>query len=192
MTTRTHDAPDAAREPWAPRTRPPGGRMAVPPGPGQESVWDYPRPPAVVPTGEHVVVLLGATVVADTRRALRVLETSHPPTYYLPLADVETDALVLAPGVATWCEFKGRAVYFDVLGAASDGGRLVRPRAAWSYPSPSRGYEVLTDHVAVYPGRFTCTVDGELVEAQEGDFYGGWRTSRVVGPFKGGAGTLGW
>ena len=183
--------PDTAR-PWHPRTPPPGGRAAEVPGPGQESVWDYPRPPAVVPSTEHVVVVLGVTVVADTRRALRVLETSHPPTYYLPLADVAPGALVPVPGAQSFCEFKGRAGYYDVVGADTDGGRLVRPRGAWGYPHPARGYEALADHVALYPAGLLCTVDGERVEAQEGDFYGGWRTSRVVGPFKGGAGTRGW
>ena len=155
-------------------------------------MWDYPRPPAVVPSSQHLLVMLGATVVADTRRAFRVLETSHPPAYYLPLDDVAEGALVPADGPVTFCEFKGRAVYFDVVGTDSDGGRLVGPRAAWAYPNPARGYEALADHVALYPGRLTCSVDGEPVEAQDGDFYGGWRTSRVVGPFKGGVGTLGW
>jgi len=177
---------------WQPETPPPGGRPATVPAPGQESVWDYPRPPAVVPSPEHVVVRLGTTLVADTRRAVRVLETSHPPTYYLPRADVADGALVPAGGASTVCEFKGRAVYFDVVGTDDDGRRLVLRRAAWAYPEPARGYEALADHVALYPGRLTCTVDGEPVEAQEGGFYGGWRTSRVVGPFKGGAGTLAW
>src|SRR5699024_2191946 len=104
------------RPAWSPRTPPPGGRLAVPPGPGQESVWDYPRPPAVEASSEHVVVVLGTTVVADTRRALRVLETSHPPTYYLPVADIADGALVAAAAPTTTCEFKGRATYSDVLG----------------------------------------------------------------------------
>ncbi len=177
---------------WRPRTPPPGGRPATPPGPGQESVWDYPRPPAVAPGDEHVVVRLGTTVVADTRRAVRVLETSHPPTYYLPLADVADGALVPVDGVATVCEFKGRAVYFDVVGADAGGARVVVPRAAWAYLSPAPGYEALAGLVSFYPGQLACTVDGEPVRAQEGGFYGGWRTSRVVGPFKGGAGTWGW
>ncbi|ADG73411.1 protein of unknown function DUF427 [Cellulomonas flavigena DSM 20109] len=184
-------APDDVRH-WHPRTPPPGGRAAEVPGPGQESVWDYPRPPAVVPSAEHVVVVLGSTVVVDTRRALRVLETSHPPTYYVPLEDVAPGALVRVPGAQSFCEFKGRAVYDDVVGTDTDGGRLVRPRGAWSYPHPARGYEALAGHVAMYPAGLVCTVDGETVEAQAGDFYGGWRTSRVVGPFKGGEETRGW
>ncbi|MBD7917162.1 DUF427 domain-containing protein [Cellulomonas sp. Sa3CUA2] len=177
---------------WRPRTAPPGGRPATTPAPGQESVWDYPRPPAVVPSPERVVVRLGTTVVADTRRALRVLETSHPPTYYLPLADVTPGALVPADGPTTFCEFKGRATYSDVVGVDERGGRVVLRRAAWGYPDPAPGYEALVGHVALYPDGLTCTVDGELVQPQDGDFYGGWRTSRVVGPFKGGTGTRGW
>ena len=178
--------------PWRPRTPPPGGRSATPPGPDQESVWDYPRPPAVVPTTAHVRVLLGTTVIADTRRALRVLETSHPPSYYLPLADVAQDALVPVGGASTFCEFKGRAIYFDIVGTDEGGRRVLRPRAAWTYPSPAPGYEALTGHDALYPAGLTCSDDGEIVEAQEGDFYGGWRTGRIVGPFKGGVGTRGW
>ena len=157
------------------------------PGPGQESVWDYPRPPRVEPTGEHVVVELGGVVVADTHRALRVLETSHPPVYYLPVEDVAPGALVPVAGT-TWCEFKGTAHYLDVVA----GGRTAT-RAAWAYPRPSPGYEVLVDHVAFYPGLLDrVTVDGEVVRAQEGGFYGGWVTDRVVGPFKGAPGTRGW
>ncbi|WP_298460916.1 DUF427 domain-containing protein [uncultured Cellulomonas sp.] len=166
---------------------------ATPPAAGQESVWDYPRPPAVVPSDEHVVVLLGGTVVADTRRALRVLETSHPPTYYLPRADMDPGALRAVDGPATWCEFKGRATYLDVVGEGPDGSALVARQAAWTYPDPAPAFRALAGHVALYPGRMTrCTVDGEVVRAQSGDFYGGWRTARVVGPFKGEPGTRGW
>ncbi|WNB87063.1 DUF427 domain-containing protein [Cellulomonas sp. ATA003] len=156
-------------------------------------MWDYPRPPAVQPSTEHVVVRLGTRVVVDTRRALRVLETSHPPTYYLPLADVADGALVAADAPTTVCEFKGRATYLDVVGQDADGGPLVERAAAWTYPDPTPAFRVLGGHIALYPGRMTrCTVDGEPVLAQAGDFYGGWRTSRVVGPFKGEAGTRGW
>jgi uncharacterized protein (DUF427 family) len=155
--------------------------------PAAESVWDYPRPPAVRADGERVVVELGGVVVADTRGALRVLETSHPPVYYLPRADIRDGALVPVTGTS-WCEFKGTATYLDVVG-----GDVRRPRAAWEYPEPSAGYEALRDHVAFYPGRMDrCTVEGEVVRAQEGDFYGGWITARVTGPFKGGPGTRGW
>lgn len=153
-----------------------------------ESVWDYPRPPLVVPSHEHVVVDLDGEVVVDTRRSLRVLETSHPPVYYVPVDDVAAGLLTPVPGT-TWCEFKGTASYFDVAGAS---GRTL-PRAAWHYPRPTSGYEALTGHVALYPGRMDrCTVDGEVVVAQPGDFYGGWITSHVTGPFKGAPGTSGW
>jgi uncharacterized protein (DUF427 family) len=153
-----------------------------------ESVWDYPRPPAVVPSSEHVVIELDGETVVDTRASLRVLETSHPPVYYVPIDSVAAGVLEPVPG-GTWCEFKGAASYFDVVGPS---GRVL-PRAAWHYPRPTAGFEVLAGHVAFYPGRMDrCTVDGETVVAQEGDFYGGWITSRVTGPFKGGAGTRGW
>jgi uncharacterized protein (DUF427 family) len=152
-----------------------------------ESVWDYPRPPLVVPTDEHVMVRHNGVVIVDTRRALRVLETSHPPSYYVPLADV-------APGVIepvsghTICEFKGKASYGDLVVA---GQRL--ERCVWWYEKPWAGFSELAGHVALYPGRVDeCTVDGEKVQIQEGDFYGGWITSRVKGPFKGAPGTLGW
>ncbi|MFS0730073.1 DUF427 domain-containing protein [Curtobacterium sp. 1P10AnD] len=159
----------------------------IEPGPGQESVWDYPRPPAVEAVAKRVVVRLGGVVVADTTDAVRVLETSHPPVYYLPVADLTEGTLVPAEG-SSMCEFKGRARYFDVRG-----GGIVAPRAAWNYPTPEPGYEQLRDRVAIYPSAMdSCEVGGEVVQAQEGDFYGGWITSDVVGPFKGGAGTFGW
>jgi len=157
------------------------------PGPGQESAWDYPRPPRVEPSDERVEVWLGEVRIAASTRSLRVLETSHPPTYYLPVDDFEPGAL-LATGGSSWCEFKGRATYFDVHGAD-----VVAPRAAWTYPTPSPGFERIAGYVAVMPGAMErCTVDGEVVRAQEGGFYGGWITARVVGPFKGGPGSWGW
>jgi uncharacterized protein (DUF427 family) len=159
----------------------------VQPGPGQESVWDYPRPPALVPSAEHVRVVLGGVVIADTRAALRVLETSHPPTYYLPVADFRPGALRAAPGTS-FCEWKGEASYVDLLG-----GDRVAARAGWYYPTPTADFAALADHVAVYPGAVdACTVDAEVVRPQPGDFYGGWVTDRVVGPFKGEPGTRFW
>lgn len=135
-----------------------------------------------------MVVRLGGGVVIDTRSPLRVLETSHPPTYYLPVADALAGALREADG-ESWCEWKGRAMYFDVVGP--DG--TVAAGAAWGYPEPVPRYASLAGHVALYPGRMqACTLDGEPVTAQEGDFYGGWVTSEVVGPMKGGRGTWGW
>jgi uncharacterized protein (DUF427 family) len=157
------------------------------PGPGQESVWDYPRPPAVTASSEHVVVEFAGVVVADTRRAVRVLETSHPPVYYIPMEDVRTDLLV-PTGHRTLCEFKGAALYADIV---VDGRRS--SSACWWYPAPTPGYEALAGALTFYPQRVDrCLVDGEEVRPVEGDFYGGWITSRVVGPFKGGPGTWWW
>nr|WP_228500019.1 DUF427 domain-containing protein [Nocardioides agariphilus] len=159
----------------------------MPPGPGQESVWDYPRPPRVEPSTELVEVLLGGLVVARSTHTLRVLETSHPPTYYLPAADFVEGALRPASG-HTYCEWKGQASYADVVVASTTASR-----AAWTYPHPINGFEALVDHYAVMPGLVdACLVDGEVVVAQEGGFYGGWITSRVVGPFKGGPDSRGW
>ncbi len=163
-----------------------GGPMAAEPR-APESVWDYPRPPRVEPAGEEVVVVLGGVEICRTSSALRVLETSHPPTYYLPRGDFVGGALQPAPG-SSFCEFKGTAGYLDVVG-----GGAVAERAAWCYPQPSPGFEALRDHVALYAGRMDrVTVDGEEVQPQPGRFYGGWITSRVTGPFKGGPGTTGW
>jgi uncharacterized protein (DUF427 family) len=157
------------------------------PGPGQESVWDYPRPPRVESSDELVEIRLGGQVVAHTARALRVLETSHPPAYYLP-ADAFAEGVLRPIEGTTYCEFKGEATYFDLV---TPGHRAAR--AGWTYPSPTGGFEVLLGHVAVMPAAMDeCTVDGEVVVPQEGGFYGGWITSRVVGPFKGGFGTVGW
>jgi uncharacterized protein (DUF427 family) len=149
-----------------------------------ESVWDYPRPPRVEPSAARVVVELDGAVLADTRRSLRVLERSHPPVYYLPAADVRVDRLRPSTRRPTVCEFKGTARYYD----AGD-----RVAVAWAYASPRPGYEAIAGHFAFSPGRVdVATVDGEQVEAQPGGFYGGWITSAVTGPFKGGPGTLGW
>ena len=156
--------------------------------PMTESVWDYPRPPLVAPSSERVVVELDGEIVVDTRQSLRVLETSHPPVYYVPVDAVAPGVLVPVPGT-TWCEFKGTASYFDVV---SPSGRTV-PRAAWHFPQPTAGYEALLGHIAFYPSRMDrCSVDDETVVAQEGDFYGGWITSAITGPFKGAPGTRGW
>ena len=158
-----------------------------PVGPGQESVWDYPRPPSAEVTGRHVVVEFGGRVVADTRRAIRVCETSHPPVYYVPRDDVAEGVLHRAGG-GTWCEWKGVATYWDLV---VDDRRAAE--VAWSYADPSPGYEHLRGAVAFYPARVDrALVDGEQVRPQPGTFYGGWITDDVVGPFKGEPGTLGW
>lgn len=157
------------------------------PGPGQESVWDYPRPPRLERTDETVVVELGGAVVARTTSSWRVLETSHPPTYYLPRKHFAAGVLQSVRG-SSWCEWKGEASYFDLVY-----GEVVAARAAWTYPRPTPGFEALSDAIAVLPGGVDrCMVDGEVVTPQPGQFYGGWITSRVVGPFKGEPGTWGW
>jgi uncharacterized protein (DUF427 family) len=153
-----------------------------------EHVWDYPRPPAVEACARRVRLELGGELIADSTRALRVLETSHPPTIYLPPDDVRGDLLSASGARSTWCEFKGAARYFD----ATVGERRVHA-VAWSFPDPTAGYEALRDHLAFYPGRVGAAWLGdERVTAQDSDFYGGWITADVVGPFKGPAGTLGW
>jgi uncharacterized protein (DUF427 family) len=158
-----------------------------PVGPGQESVWNYPRPPSAEVSARHVVVELGGLVVADTVRAVRVCETSHPPVFYVPRDDVTDGVLVRAEG-RSWCEWKGAATYWD---AVVDGRRVAA--VGWSYEEPAPGFEHLRAAVAFYPSRVDrATVDGEQVRAQPGDFYGGWITADVVGPFKGDPGTRGW
>lgn len=150
-------------------------------------MWDYPRPPRVEQVPQRITIRLGGELIADTRSAVRVLETSHPPVYYLPIADFVPGALVAAAG-SSFCEFKGAARYFDV-----QSGGTVREGAAWNYPQPSPGFETLVDKVAVYAGPMDeCTVGGEVVVPQPGGFYGGWVTSAVVGPFKGTPGSMGW
>ncbi len=152
-----------------------------------ESVWDYPRPPALLPCRRRVRVELGGVTVADSTAALRVLETSHPPTIYVPPADVASGC-IQPTAVRSFCEWKGIATYFDVIG-----GERREERAAWSYPDPVAAYAALRDHVAFYPGRMdACWLDDERVQSQPGDFYGGWISADLRGPFKGPAGTTGW
>jgi uncharacterized protein (DUF427 family) len=165
--------------------------MSVPtriePRPGQESVWDYPRPPRIEPSSCHIVVVFGGVVIADTKAALRVLETSQPPAFYLPRADIVLDHLV-PTRTRTYCEWKGQASYFT-----AEAGDRVEVDAAWTYPDPTAGMEAIAGHIAFYAQLMDrCLVDGEVVEANPGAFYGGWITSKVVGPFKGAPGTLGW
>ncbi len=162
-------------------------RRGDPAGPGQESVWSYPRPAVAEPCASRIVIEHRGSTVADTRSAVRTLETSHPPSYYIPPADIAPGVLRRASGTSI-CEWKGSAIYWDVVV-----GDLVLPRVGWSYPDPTPAFALLRDHVAFYAGPFDlCTVDGERVTPQPGGFYGGWITSRVVGPFKGGPGTMGW
>lgn len=158
-----------------------------PEGPGQESVWDYPRPPRVEETHCHIRIVFNGVVIADTHRAWRVLETSHPPVYYLPPEDVQRQYLTRTPD-RSFCEWKGSAGYYTL----AVGDRSVS-QAAWFYPSPTPAFASIRDYIAFYPGKMdVCTVDQEIVQAQPGDFYGGWITKKIVGPFKGAPGTGGW
>jgi len=155
--------------------------------PGQESVWDYPRPPRLEPFTGRITVELGGEVIASTSDAFRVLETSHPPSYYLPRRAFAPGALRDAAG-SSWCEWKGQATYYDLVGAG-----VVAPKAAWSYLRPTAGFAPLTGAVAVMAADVDrCTVDGEAVLPQPGGFYGGWITSWIAGPFKGVPGSMGW
>ena len=186
---RSADDPPAwlrvAREHWQWRgqDRPP---FAAEPGPEQFSVWDYPRPPCLAPETREVVIRWGGVEVARTKRAIRVLETAHPPSFYLPWDDVARHFLQPAAG-HSFCEWKGPARYWTLV----DGARRLA-RVAWSYPQPLAGAEALANCVAFYPRDLDCSVDGAAVRPQPGGFYGGWITPELTGPFKGEAGSEGW
>ena len=173
---------EAARDKWALR----GQRrpdFAHAPGPGEESVWDYPRPPRIVADPRAVEVRFGDRVIASTTRAVRVLETASPPTFYVPPDEVDTAALVES-GRRSLCEWKGEAVDFDLVGGP--------PSVAWCYPRVFPEFADIAGWLAFYPARLACFVAGERVRPQPGGYYGGWITDHVVGPFKGEPGTLGW
>ena len=154
--------------------------------PGQESAWSYPRPAIAESCPNHIRILLRGRVIADTTRSVRTLETSHPPTYYIPAADI--DMTLLQPNRrSSMCEWKGEATYFDLVAPGHTLGNV-----AWSYPNPTPPFAAIKGHLAFYAAPFDCTVDGERVTPQEGPFYGGWITSHVAGPFKGAPGTGFW
>lgn len=156
-------------------------------GPGQTSVWSFPRPAIAERSAAHVVIEHRGTIVADTSASVRTLETSHPPSYYIPPDAIAPNVLRRGSG-SSFCEWKGSALYWDVVI-----GDLVLPRVGWSYPDPSRAFAMLRDHVAFYAGPFDrCSVDGETVVPQAGGFYGGWITADLAGPFKGAPGSMGW
>lgn len=175
----------AARDSWKWRghERP---AFAIPPGPGQESVWDYPRPPILVPDPREIIVRFADHVIASTTTSVRLLETAHPPTFYIPRTAIETGALSI-DDTRSFCEWKGPCTYYDVTVA----GRSFR-RAAWSYETPLPGAELIAGHVAFYATELECFVAGERVTPQPGGFYGGWITSELVGPFKGEPGSSHW
>jgi uncharacterized protein (DUF427 family) len=150
-------------------------------------VWDYPRPPRLEKVPQRIQVVLGGKTIADTRSAYRVLETSHPPNYYLPPTDIAEGRLVRTRG-SSQCEWKGLAHYYDVVA-----GDVVAGEAAWGYDRPTRAFAAIAGYVAFYPALMdACLVDDEVVEPQPGGFYGGWITANLVGPFKGGPGTQRW
>lgn len=160
----------------------------TPPGPGQESVWDYPRPPRLERTSKRIQIICGGVTIADSTAAYRVLETSHPPVYYIPPADLRLDLITKSARGGSFCEWKGAARYHDVRA----GGREERD-VAWSYESPTEAFAPIRGYLAFYAGRMdACFVAGERVVPQPGGFYGGWITSDVVGPFKGEPGTAYW
>lgn len=159
----------------------------IEPQPGQESVWDYPRPPKLEPTTKHIQVIFNDEVIADTTNAQRVIETSHPPSYYIPPADIKMEYLIATPQ-SSFCEWKGRAGYYTIR----IGDKGVQ-NIGWYYPNPTPAFAAIKDHVAFYAHVVdACYVDGELVVPQPGNFYGGWITKDIVGPFKGVPGSWGW
>lgn len=159
----------------------------IEPGPGQESVWDYPRPPRVEASKRRVRVIFNGETIADSTNTYRVLETSHPPAYYIPLEDIRTDYLSQTQR-RTFCEFKGAATYWIITV-----GDKSAHEAGWSYETPTRDFAAIQGYITFYASKVdACYVDDEKVQPQEGDYYGGWITSDVVGPFKGGSGTWGW
>jgi uncharacterized protein (DUF427 family) len=161
----------------------------IEPQPGQESVWDYPRPPRLEDSPKHLQIMFNGVTLADTHRAKRVLETSHPPVYYIPPEDIQMEYLVLVTATqGSFCEWKGRAIYYSVVV-----GEKQAVNAAWSYPNPTPVFAGIKDYLAFYAHLMdACYVDGEQVQPQPGNFYGGWITQDIVGPFKGGVGTWGW
>lgn len=183
MSRQVPDWLKSAREHWAfkGQKRP---DFAIEPEAGQESVWDYPRPPALVADGRLVVVKAGEMVIAESRSTMRVLETASPPTFYIPPQDVAVAQLTIIAG-GSMCEWKGAADYWAIT---SGSARAV----GWSYAQPFEAFEPIRDFVAFYPSRVDCFVDGERVRPQAGEFYGGWVTDEIVGPLKGDPGTGGW
>ncbi len=174
--------------------------VPIPPKPGQESVWDYPRPPKLEDTFKLIEIIFNQKIIVKTTKAKRVLETSHPPIYYIPPADIAMENLILAAGTS-FCEWKGTAVYYNL----QIDGKIIE-KAAWSYPEPTMPFSEIKDYLAFYPIQYPhdpqnsqyphemdgCFVDGEKVTPQPGRFYGGWITSDIVGPFKGEIGSMGW
>lgn len=161
--------------------------VPIPPAPGQESVWDYPRPAILQDTNKHIRIIYNGITLAETNKAKRVLETSHPPVYYIPPEDIKLEYLIETPRI-TWCEWKGSSRYYDV----SVGDKYTN-QAAWRFFDPTPDFIPIKTYYGFYAGLMdACYVDDELVTPQAGNYYGGWITKDIVGPFKGGPGTMGW
>ena len=166
--------------------------VPIKPAKDQESVWDYPRPPRLEPSSKRIEIISAGVNIVDSSRAFRVLETSHPPVFYIPVVDIKASYLELATG-SSFCEWKGAASYYNLR----IGAHFV-PEVAWFYPEPSQTFATIKDHVAFYASRIQllesdgCFVNGERVVPQPGNFYGGWITNDIVGPFKGKVGSMGW
>jgi uncharacterized protein (DUF427 family) len=160
--------------------------FAIVPGPGQESVWDYPRPPRLAVDTREIVVRAGTQEIARSRRAVRVLETASPPSFYLPPQDVDLSCLTPDTG-SSYCEWKGRAQYYSL-----HAGDWQLGAAVWSYPQPRTGFAAISGYLAFYASKLECFVAGERVRPQPGGFYGGWITSELTGPFKGEPGSGSW
>lgn len=155
---------------------------------GEESVWDYPSPPRIEKIANEIQVVFNGEAVIDSKGGYRILETSHPPTYYIDPSGIKAEHLKESGGGGSYCEWKGTATYYDIVV-----GDKVAQRAAWVYKNPSGMYRNIKDHIAVYAGKMEyCTVDGEKVIPQPGQFYGGWITKNIKGPFKGVDGSWGW
>lgn len=159
--------------------------FAIEPKDGQESVWDYPRPPTLKQDKRHIEIFYKGETIASTKQSIRILETASPPTFYLPLSAVNMDLFEHYPA-SSFCEWKGSAIYWNLK--SFDRIKAV----AWSYPLPSSPFALIKDYFSFYPRLLDCYIDGELVRSQPGRFYGGWVTDDVVGPFKGEAGTEDW
>ncbi len=160
--------------------------FAAEPQSGQESVWDYPRPPAIQQDSRKVVVKAGGIEIAASGNAVRMLETASPPVFNLPPADIKLEYLRSAAG-GSMCEWKGVATYYDIIIKET-----VIPKAAWAYLKPFEGYESIAEYLSFFPGKVKCYVGDEEVKPQEGNFYGGWVTKEIVGPWKGDPGTGNW
>lgn len=159
----------------------------IKPKPGEESVWDYPRPPKLEECRKHLRIVFNDEIILDTNRSFRILETSHPPTYYIPLDAFKEGVLIPISGTS-FCEWKGKANYYDIRV-----GEETASKCAWGYLNPNKTYPQLKNTISVYAHLMdACFVNDEKVQAQEGDFYGGWITTDIVGPFKGAPGTWGW